>query len=66
MTTSSVSGRHIQFKEVIENVEDEERIGGPKSHRTDEKVEKVWNMVKCLSLRTMDVQINFTKKELHA
>jgi hypothetical protein len=32
-------------KSVAENVEDDGRSGRPRSHRTDENVEKVWNLV---------------------
>jgi hypothetical protein len=45
MKRSSVSGWHKWFKEGRENVEDVERSGRPRSHRTDENVEKVRNLV---------------------
>jgi len=44
MKKSSVSVWHKCFKEGHENVEDGER-SCPRSHRTDENVEKVWNLV---------------------
>jgi len=36
---------HKWFKEGHKNMEDDERSGHPRSHRTDENVEKVWNLV---------------------
>jgi hypothetical protein len=45
-------------------VEDAERSGRPRSHRTDENVEKVRNLVhsdRCLSIRAMTVNINLEK-----
>jgi len=41
---SGVFEWHKQFKEDCENVEDE-RSGRPRCRRTDENVEKVWNLV---------------------
>jgi hypothetical protein len=49
-------------------VEDDERSGRPRSHRTDEnvgKVEKVWNLVhlgRCLSVRSVAVHLNLDKQ----
>jgi len=45
MKRSSVFEWHKQFKEGRENMEDDERSGRPISHRTDENVEKVINLV---------------------
>jgi hypothetical protein len=42
---SSVFGWHTQFKEGHKTVEDDERCGHPRSHRMNENVEKVWNLV---------------------
>jgi hypothetical protein len=36
---------HKRFKEGRETVEDDERVCRPRSHRTDENVEKVRNLV---------------------
>jgi hypothetical protein len=41
---SSVTEWHKEFKEHHENVEDAERSGRPRYHRTDENVEKVRNL----------------------
>jgi hypothetical protein len=41
MKTSSVFERHKRFEEGFENVENDERSGCPRSHRTNENVEKV-------------------------
>jgi hypothetical protein len=60
MKTSSVSEWHKWFKEGHENVESDERSGCPRSHRTNENVEKVWNLVHpdiCLNIRAMYVQL---------
>jgi hypothetical protein len=46
MKTSSVFERHKRFKECREDVKDGERIGRPKSHRTEENVGKVRKMVR--------------------
>jgi hypothetical protein len=51
---------HKLFKEGLENVEDDEG-SRPRSHRTDEIVEKVWNLVhsgRRLSIRAVAVQLN--------
>jgi hypothetical protein len=57
------------FKESHENMDggggggdDDERSGCPRSHRTNEKCEKVQNLVhsnRCLSITAMAVQLNF-------
>jgi hypothetical protein len=45
MKKSSVFKWHKNFKEGYKNVEDDERSGHPRSHRTDENGEKVQNLV---------------------
>jgi hypothetical protein len=45
MKESSVSDWHKHFEESSENVEDDIRSGRLRSHRTDENVEKVRNML---------------------
>jgi hypothetical protein len=48
----SVCGQHKWFKEGHKNMEDDERHGPLRSHRTHENVAKVWNLVhsnRCLS-----------------
>jgi hypothetical protein len=65
MKKSSVSEMHKQFKERCENVEDYEKSSCPRSHRTDENVEKVQNLVhsdRHLSIRGMVVQLNLDKE----
>jgi hypothetical protein len=42
MKKMSVFEWHKRFKEVWEDVKDDERIEHPKTHWTDENVEKVW------------------------
>jgi len=44
MKKSSVSERFKRFKGSCENVEDDERSGHPRSHRTNENAEKcrIW------------------------
>jgi hypothetical protein len=62
---SSVFEWHEQFREGHENVEDDERSGCPRLHKTDEDVEKVQNLVhsdKHLSIRAMAVQLNLDKE----
>jgi hypothetical protein len=59
MNKSSVSECHKCLKEGRENVEDDEGNGCPRSHRTDENIEKVRNLVhsdRRLSVRAMAVQ----------
>jgi hypothetical protein len=49
---------HKLFIEGHENVEDDERNGSPKYHRTYENIEKAWNVVRSyrhLSIRVMTV-----------
>jgi hypothetical protein len=61
----SASEWHEQLKDGRENVENNERIGRPRSHRTDEKVKKVWNMFhtdKRLSAKVMAVQWDVNKE----
>jgi hypothetical protein len=56
---------HNQFKEGRENVEDDERSVRPRSHRTDENVEKMRNLVhldRRLSIRVMAVQLKLDKE----
>jgi predicted transcriptional regulator len=46
-------------------VEDDERGGHPRSHRTNENVEKVWNLMhsdKCLNIRAVAMQLNLDKE----
>jgi hypothetical protein len=67
MKKPRVSERHKRFKGSRENVEDDEKSGCPKSHRTDEKVEKVRTLVhseKRLSIRAMAVQLNLRKETM--
>jgi hypothetical protein len=61
---SSVSEWHKLFKQDRENMDDDERSGRPRFHRTDEKVEKGRDLVhsdRCLSIRNMTVQLNLDK-----
>jgi len=54
------------FKEDLEYVENDERSGRPRSHRTDENVEKVRNLVhsdRHLIIRAMAAQLNLDKKQ---
>jgi hypothetical protein len=46
MRKLSVFEWHKRFKEGWEDVKDDERPGCPKTHRTDENVEKVWKLVR--------------------
>jgi hypothetical protein len=58
---SSVFKWQRHFEESHENVEDGERSGCQRSHRTDENVDKVWNLVhsdRSLCIRAMAVQQN--------
>jgi len=62
---SSVSEWHKRFKEGRENVEDDERSGHPRSHRTDENVERMQNPVHSdgrSSVTAMAVQRNLPKE----
>jgi len=64
MKKSSVSERFKRFKGSCENVEDDERNCHPRSHRIDENVEKVRNLVhsgRHLSIRAIGMQINLSK-----
>jgi hypothetical protein len=45
MKKSSVFECHKRFKNGRKHVEDDERCGRPRSHRTDENVKKVRNLV---------------------
>jgi hypothetical protein len=45
MKKSSVFDWHKRFKKGHDNVIDDERSGSPRSHRPDENVEKVQNLV---------------------
>jgi hypothetical protein len=61
-----VSEWHEPFKEVRENMEDDEKDGCPRSHRTDENVGKVWillHSVGHLSMRAILVQLNLKIKQ---
>jgi hypothetical protein len=65
MKTSSVYEWHKRFKEGRKNMEDDERNGRPRSHRTDENVAKVRNLVhsyRRLSIRAMAVQLTLGKE----
>jgi hypothetical protein len=42
---SSVFEWHKTFKEGRDDVKDDKRTGRPKTHQTDENVEKVWKLV---------------------
>jgi transposase len=46
MKKSSVFEWHKKFEEGREDVKDDERTGRPKTHRTDENVEEVRNLVR--------------------
>jgi hypothetical protein len=55
---------HKRFKEGRQNVEDAKINGRPKSHRTDENVEEVRNLVhsdRHLSVTAMALQLNLDK-----
>jgi hypothetical protein len=45
-------------------MEDDERSGLPKSHRTDENVEKVRDLVHSDSIRAMAVQLKIDKETM--
>jgi len=64
MKKSSVFEWHKWFKEGHENVEDDERSGYPRSHRTNENVEKcrIWCILTHLRIRAMAVQLNLDKE----
>jgi hypothetical protein len=56
---------HKRFKEGVENVEDDERIGHPRSHRTDENDEKVRNMApsnRCFKYQSYDCAAEFIQR----
>jgi hypothetical protein len=61
---SSVSEWHKPFEEGRESMEDDGRSGRPRSHKIDENVEQVRNLVhsdRRLSIRAMDAQLNSDK-----
>jgi hypothetical protein len=63
--TLSVFEWHKRFKGGCENVEDAQRSGRPRSHRTDDTVEKTRNPVhsdRHLSIRAVAVQLNLDKE----
>jgi len=63
----SVFEWHKRSKEGHENLEDYERSGHPRYHRTGEYVEKVRNLMpsgRRLSIRAMAVQLNLDKETL--
>jgi hypothetical protein len=62
MKKSSVSEWHMWFEEGRENVEDDERSGHPRSHRTIEYAGKVWNLVHSVSIRGVALQLNLDKE----
>jgi hypothetical protein len=65
MKKSSVFEWNKRFKEGRENVKDDERSCRPRSHRTNENVEKMRDLVhseRCLSIKAMDVKLNLEKE----
>jgi hypothetical protein len=65
MKKSSVFEWHTRFKEGQENVKDDERTGHPKTHRTDENVEKVWKLDcfdRQLSVQMMAEELNLDRE----
>jgi hypothetical protein len=65
MKKSSVSEWHKGFKEGPEDLKDDERTGRPKTHRTDENVEKVWKLIRSdrrLSVRMMAEELNLGRE----
>jgi hypothetical protein len=65
MKKSSVSEWHRRFEEGRENVEDDETSGRTGSHRIDENVEKVRNLVHWdgrLGIRALAVQLNLDQE----
>jgi hypothetical protein len=68
MKKSVVFEWHKQFKEgCCKNMEDDERSDHPRSHTTDENVEKVQNLVhsdRRLSIRAMAVLLNLDKETM--
>jgi hypothetical protein len=61
----SVFKWHKKFKESHKNMDDNERSGSLRSHRTNENVEKVQNLVhsdRCSSIRALVVQLNLDKE----
>jgi hypothetical protein len=54
-----------RLKEGKEDVKDDKRIGSPKTHRTDENVEKMGKLVHCdrrLSVRMMAEELNLDRE----
>jgi hypothetical protein len=65
VTKSCVSEWHKWFKESHRNIENGERSGHPRTHRTDEAVEKVQNLVhsdRHLNIWPMAMQLNLDKE----
>jgi hypothetical protein len=62
MKNLSVFEWHKRFKERREDVKDDKITGRQKTHRTDENVEKVWQLFRSdrrLNLRMMAEELNF-------
>jgi hypothetical protein len=62
---SDVFEWHKQYRNGRKNVEDDERSGRSRSHRTDEDAEKVLNLVqsdRLLNIKAMAVQLNLDKE----
>jgi len=62
---SSVFEWHIPFKQGHENVEDDDRSGNPRFHRSDDNVKKMRSQVhsdRRLSIRAMAVKLNLDKE----
>jgi hypothetical protein len=65
MKMSSVYECQKWFKGGYKNMEDDERSGHPRTHRSDENVKKVWNLMlsdRHLTIKAMTVQLNLDKK----
>jgi hypothetical protein len=65
MKDASVFEWHKGFKKGREDVKDDERTGRPKTHRTDENVEKVRKLVRSdrrLSVRMLAEELNLVRE----
>jgi transposase len=69
MEKPNVSEWHERFKSGREHVESDQRIDRKRSHRTDENIEKLWNVVhsgRRLNVSATAMQLNLDKTQLRA